>query len=234
MALAVCNAYGEVISGARVRVEDKDSHSIARISAPGYLRRTIVLRRAGRPQTAFLGLDLDTATAPDLNSLEAACARNLHAASRFACVDGTTLHKLTLAPVHWYPDRLYYATRDTLTGDTIAAFDRTEAWTRADSSLHHPPDTDDSGEWENLGSWKQTQPEPGLQVVVWWRAAEGYVFEVDLDEHKDIFGHVYEVLRNHLTGRLTHPHVINQALARKRGIISYRLEPAPDGLPQSG
>ena len=233
MSLVICNAYGDVIDTADVRVEGKGNHSIARIRAPGYLPRTIVLKGSGKDDLAFLGFDLATAIVLDIESLEGAAATNFLAAMRFAPVYGTTLSSLVSAPVHWQQDRIYYATKAAVDRETIAAFDRTDAWTRADSSLHTGPpanasDTEGAfGEipWENRGSWKQAQAEPGVQVVVWWRDPEGFVFEVDIDEQKDIFGHAYEVIRNHATGRLTHPHVINQALARKRGIIPYRLEP---------
>jgi hypothetical protein len=224
VSLTILNAYGEVITAADVQAEDKGSHRIARIRAPGYKRRTVVLRGAGKPQRIFLGFDLDTATVPDIPNLEAAAATNFHAAMRFAPVYGTTLGKLVLGVMHAQQDRIFYHVKAAVTDGHIDSFNHSEAWEPADSSLHHGP----PGEtvWTNKGGWKQTQAEPGIQIIAWWSRVTGYVFEVDIDEHKDIFGHAYEVLRNHSTGRLTHPHVINQALARKRGILSYRLEPA--------
>ena len=238
MSLLVLNAYGDPITpaqGLNVRVEDKGGHSRAHIKAPGYRSRIVILGQASSTQRIFLGFNLVTARVPDIDSLEAACATNLLAVMRCAPVDGTPLNSYVSAPVEWHQDRIYYAVRDSVTQETVDAFDRTEAWTRASSSLHTGPAVNASETegtfgnlpWENRGSWKQTQVEPGLQVVVWWRDPEGYVFEVDIDERKGIFGHAYEALRNHATGRLTHPHIINQALAKKRGIISYRLEPAP-------
>jgi hypothetical protein len=239
MSLTILNAYGEPITtaqGLNVRVEDKGGYSRARFEAPGYRPRTVMLGQAGSTQRIFLGFDLDTARVPDIEFLEGACATNLHAAMRFAPIYHTTLKCLVSAPVEWHQDRIYYAVKAAVDRETIAAFDRTEAWTRANSSLHRGPAVNASESegtfgnipWENRGSWKQAQVEPGLQVVVWWRDPEGYVFEVDIDERKGIFGHAYEALRNRITGRLTHPHVINQALAKKRGIISYRLEPGPE------
>ena len=241
MSLLILNAYGDPITPAQgldIRVEDKGGHDRAHIKAPAYRSRTVILRQAGSTQRIFLGFNLVTARVPDIDSLEAACATNLHAAMRFAPVYGTTLWKLLTAPVEWHQDRLYYAAKAAVDRETIAAFDRTEAWTPANSSLHTGPAVNSSEAegtfgnipWENRGSWKQAQVEPGVQVVVWWRDPEGYVFEVDIDERKGIFGHAYEALRNHATGRLTHPHIINQALAKKRGIISYRLEPVGESV----
>ena len=221
MSLTIRNAYGEVITDADVRVEDKGSHKIARVKAIGYKSRTVVLKGAGKDQTSYLGFDLDKVHVPDIESLEAAAATNFHAAMRFAPVYGTTLGQLVLAPLHAQQDRIFYHAKAAVTEEHIDAFNHTEAWTTADSSLHHGPPGE--LEWTNKGGWKQAQAEPGIQAIVWWSPVGGYVFEVDIDEHKDIFGHAYEVLRNHTTGRLTHPHVINQALARKRGVISYRL-----------
>ena len=236
MSLIVCNAYGEALSksanGLDVKVEDKGSHSIARIRAPGYLPRTIVLKGAGIDDLAYLGFNLDTATVPDIDSLEAAAATNFHAAMQCAFVEGDPLISILSAPVHWQQDRLFYAIKPGIDDVTLTAFARTEAWVSSDTSLHRGPPVNASDSegifgdipWTERGGWKQTQVEPGLQIIVWWHPRHGFVLEVDIDEHKDIFGHAYEVLRNHATGRLTHPHVINQALARKRGIISYRLE----------
>lgn len=231
MNLTVLNAYLEPIENYTAEPVDRGTHETVRVDAPGYRPRTVIVKPNLR---VFLGFDFDQVDGPELDD---ACEKNLYAAADFAPVGigeddewgdssfresgspTVTLHQFLGPCIERRQDRCFFRLDD---GAELAErLDASDAWDEAPGALH---EYRTNGSWAQRGSWKQAQVEPGLQLVMYEWGNE-YVGELDIDEHKDIFGHVYEVLRNHSTGRLTHPWVINQALARKRGIVSFRMRP---------
>jgi hypothetical protein len=83
----------------------------------------------------------------------------------------------------------------------------------ADDSLHHPPVG-----FERAGSFKTDDRYGNLQVSFFakndqWRA------DIDIDDASGL-GHVFQVMRNFLTGRPTHPFDIHQIL-----LLHQRLDP---------
>lgn len=83
----------------------------------------------------------------------------------------------------------------------------------ADDSLHHPPVG-----FERAGSFKTDDRYGNLQISFFakgdqWRA------DVDIDDASGL-GHVFQVVRNFLTGRPTHPFDIHQIL-----LLHQRLDP---------
>jgi hypothetical protein len=76
----------------------------------------------------------------------------------------------------------------------------------ARSTLHRPPDGFDSA-----GSWKTPDHYGNLQVTFFAKGPSDWVADIDIDDAGGL-AHVFQVLRNHLTGRPTHPYDIQQIL----------------------
>lgn len=86
----------------------------------------------------------------------------------------------------------------------------------APSGLHRPPDG-----FESAGSWKTPDNYGNLQVTFFASAGE-WVADIDIDDAGGL-AHVFQVLRNHLTGRPTHPYDIQQIL-----LLHQKLDPGYD------
>ena len=226
----VCDCYGDVVKDATV--SRWDEHSV-RVSAPGYINRTIVLDFADNtPDLVLLLIDPETAKGP---GLEEACEMNLACAAKWAALGGGNLKERFLDKVvKTAQDRVYVTVRH---GEKLATvLDRTGAW-RCVSGRMHRRHEDGYERYPSEGhcSWKTTRGAPDLQVTLWRKdthdyaalrtatsAEWSYVAELDLDLRTGK-GHVFEVARNRLTNRLTNPLLVVQALAWQ-GLVPFRLE----------
>lgn len=74
-----------------------------------------------------------------------------------------------------------------------------------DGSLHHPP-----RDFNPAGSYKTTDDYGNLQLTFFARDDE-WRADVDIDDAAGL-AHVFQVVRNHLTGRPTHPYDIRELL----------------------
>jgi hypothetical protein len=78
-----------------------------------------------------------------------------------------------------------------------------------DGSLHRPPDG-----YELAGSFKTPDPFGNLQLTFFARG-DSWVADVDIDDAQGL-GHVFQVMRNAITGRPTHPFDIHQILLHRQ------------------
>jgi hypothetical protein len=79
-------------------------------------------------------------------------------------------------------------------------------FTSEPSGLHHPP----SG-FNPAGSFKSEDRYGNLQLTFFARGEDEWVADIDIDDAKGL-EHVFQVVRNGLTGRPTHPYDIHQIL----------------------
>lgn len=87
-------------------------------------------------------------------------------------------------------------------------------------SLHEPPPT-----FAAAGSFKTPDAFGNLQMT-FFTAAERCVADIDIDDAAGL-GHVFQVIRNHLTGKPTHPYNIHQILVKHQHLHpGYELVPA--------
>ena len=85
-------------------------------------------------------------------------------------------------------------------------------------SLHHPPDG-----FEPAGSFKTPDQYGNLQLT-FFASPDEWVADIDIDDANGL-AHVFQVLRNELSGRPTHPFDIHQILMRHQELdTGYRLE----------
>lgn len=85
-------------------------------------------------------------------------------------------------------------------------------------ALHRPPDGT-----QPAGSFKSQDDYGNLQLT-FFAGPNGWLADIDIDDANGL-GHVFQVLRNELTGRPTHPFDIQQILRRHQKLdTGYRLE----------
>jgi hypothetical protein len=63
--------------------------------------------------------------------------------------------------------------------------------------------------------------------MTFFRSTDRVVAEIDIDDAAGL-GHVFQVLRNHFTGKPTHPYNIHQIL-----LVHQQLDPGYDLVPVS-
>ena len=85
-----------------------------------------------------------------------------------------------------------------------------------DEGLHHPPEG--FGSFSNAGSFKTNDSHGNLQLSFFMKGNECLV-DIDIDDAAGL-GHVFQVLRNTLTGRPTHPFDIHEIL-----VFSQKIDP---------
>jgi hypothetical protein len=86
-------------------------------------------------------------------------------------------------------------------------------------SLHDPP-----GGFEAAGSFKTLDAFGNLQMT-FFEGHGGVVADIDIDDAGGL-GHVFQVMRNHLTGSPTHPYNIHQILVQHQHLDpGYQLRP---------
>jgi hypothetical protein len=80
-----------------------------------------------------------------------------------------------------------------------------------DGSLHHPPPG-----FSSAGSYKSEDRYGNLQLT-FFLCGDDCLVDVDIDDAAGL-AHVFQVARNELTGRPTHPYDIREILIRFQGI----------------
>jgi hypothetical protein len=103
--------------------------------------------------------------------------------------------------------------------DQIVAMVKTELFNAVDGSLHAPPDL-----FVPAGSFKTPDAFGNLQMT-FFTCDYRCVADIDIDDAAGL-GHVFQVIRNHLSGRPTHPYNIHQILMKHQ-----HLHPGYDLLP---
>lgn len=81
----------------------------------------------------------------------------------------------------------------------------------ASDLLHRPPDG-----YDRAGSFKTTDPFGNLQLS-FFAKDDSWVADVDIDDAAGL-GHVFQVVRNSVTGQPTHPFDINQILIHRQAL----------------
>jgi hypothetical protein len=84
----------------------------------------------------------------------------------------------------------------------------------ADSSLHHPPVAFPG--FTNAGSFKTNDKHGNLQLSFFMKGDE-CLADIDIDDAGGL-GHIFQVLRNSLTGRPTHPYDIHEILVFRQKV----------------
>jgi hypothetical protein len=85
------------------------------------------------------------------------------------------------------------------------------------SSLHNPP-----AGYTHAGSFKSDDSYGNLQVTLFKSSAQ-WMADLDIDDAAGL-GHVFQVMRNSITGRPTHPYDIHQILLAHQHLDTrYRL-----------
>ena len=77
----------------------------------------------------------------------------------------------------------------------------------ADQSLHHPPEG-----FSSAGSFKTGDSAGNLQLTFFAKGDE-WMADIDIDDAGG-FGHIFQVLRNKLSGKPTHPYNIHEILVK--------------------
>ena len=156
--------------------------------------------------------------APAIEGLEAACMLNLRQASHAVVLGGRQLSSWIdwEGPLEMRVDRGWFRVSD---GEGLLdAILKSGVMTEVSGALHKPHDK----EFRLIKSFKTVKNAPVLQVTL-WNYKDEWVAELDIDIKKGV-GHWREVIGNHLTGRKTHPYIVNQLLAWYWGVISFKLE----------
>lgn len=96
---------------------------------------------------------------------------------------------------------------------------RAELFERVDASLHPAPEAG----FKRIGSFKTPDDYGNLQITFFNKDNE-FLADIDIDDAAGL-GHVFQVLRNRLSGRDTHPYDIHQILYAHQSIdAGYRFE----------
>lgn len=107
-------------------------------------------------------------------------------------------------------DRFFVAVTKELREETKNSID-SALFNQVSGALHHPP----LG-FASAGSFKTSDRYGNLQLS-FWCAGDDWVADVDIDD-ADGIEHLFQVLRNHLTARPTHPYNIHQILVAHQQI----------------
>jgi hypothetical protein len=109
-------------------------------------------------------------------------------------------------------DRFFAVVQKTLREETKNAV-HSGQFVEAPGMLHHPPDG-----FEHAGSFKTTDHFANLQLTFFARGDQ-WLADIDIDDANGI-AHMFQVLRNTITGRPTHPFDVHELL------VSYqKLDP---------
>jgi hypothetical protein len=102
----------------------------------------------------------------------------------------------------------------------IEAMVQDELFNAVDGSLHTPPER-----FVPAGSFKTPDAFGNLQMT-FFTCDDRCVADIDIDDAAGL-GHVFQVIRNHLTGKPTHPYNIHQILMKHQHLHpGYDLVPA--------
>jgi hypothetical protein len=194
MAAPARDVFGRPVPGARAKIENKDGHKVATVTAPSYLKYRAVLDRRGlRTVTLLLDPASIEFTGAHVAALMRAAANHLGLA-----LMGTS--------VKVEADRCWFAC-----GPRVAEFlGHSGAWSRdknAGRGHEYEPD------WKRVGSWRSNTHVVSAQAVVYRHGTgpPGWVVEIDLDMKG--FRHIKQVVVNALGGNETDPVIMGQMCA---------------------
>jgi len=126
--------------------------------------------------------------------------------------DGRVALSLVEQLVELRGDRFFAVVQKTLREETKNAV-HTGQFVEAPGVLHHPPQG-----FEHAGSFKTTDHFANLQLTFFVRGDQ-WMADIDIDDANGV-EHLFQVLRNAITGRPTHPYDIHELL------VSYqKLDP---------
>ncbi len=102
-----------------------------------------------------------------------------------------------------------------------AGADEPDTFRKVNGSLHDPPQAG----FIPAGSFKTRDAYGNLQLTFFRNAHDNWIADVDIDDAAGL-AHVFQVARNHLKNRPTHPYDIHQILVVHQGLDpGYRFEP---------
>ena len=107
-------------------------------------------------------------------------------------------------------DRFFAVVPQQLRDDTKNSI-ADDIFEKAGKLLHHPPK-----DYEHAGSYKTKDRYGNLQLT-FFAGAENWVADIDIDDAAGI-EHIFQVIRNAMPGRDTHPYNIHQILLAYQGI----------------
>lgn len=108
-------------------------------------------------------------------------------------------------------DRFFARVPQTLREDTKNSV-HAGLFTSVDESLHHPPDG-----YQHAGSFKTLDHYGNLQLTFFMNAKNDCVADIDIDDANGI-EHIFQVLRNALSGEPTNPYSIHEILIASQGL----------------
>lgn len=110
---------------------------------------------------------------------------------------------------------------DALDAAEEAGADEPDTFRKVNGSLHAPPQAG----FEPAGSFKTRDAYGNLQLTFFRNGVDHWIADVDIDDAAGL-AHVFQVARNHLKNRPTHPYDIHQILVVHQGLDpGYRFEP---------
>ncbi len=128
------------------------------------------------------------------------------------------LSHVTVLEIH---DDRCFVDVPTAVKDQVEAMAQTGQFQAVDGSLHEPPD-----QFVAAGSYKTPDAFGNLQMT-FFTSHKGCVADIDIDDAAGL-GHVFQVIRNHLSGKPTHPYNIHQILMKHQ-----HLNPGYDLVPKT-
>jgi hypothetical protein len=166
------------------------------------------------------GLCFSTECGERLPDLERACLANITAKAKHTLLPaGKSVADYIASIVEVRQDRVFAMVAADLLSEVVAA-NRAGDLVEVSGALHSPP----AGfrGFKQVGSYKSRDLYGNIQVTLFEHEAR-YLADLDIDDAGGIM-HVFQVLRNAVTGRPTHPYDIHEILLAHQGIDpGYRL-----------
>jgi hypothetical protein len=143
-----------------------------------------------------------------LPDLQRACLANITAKARHTILPaGTSVADYITSIVEVRQDRVFAMVAADLLSEVIEA-NRAGDLAEVSGALHSPPAA--LKQFKQVGSYKSRDLYGNLQITLFQREGR-YLADLDIDDAGGIL-HVFQVLRNGITGRPTHPYDIHEIL----------------------
>ena len=196
-----------------------DARKVVRIQFPAYARLSADAQRLLGASTGVLGREGLSAGAlyDSLDDIRRACTLNILAKSaRVSFADGRTVLSYLQDIRELRGDRFFATVPKELREDTKNSV-ATGLFESVSGVLHRPPDG-----FSLAGSFKTQDTYGNLQLTFFARADE-WRADIDIDDASGL-GHIFQVLRDALSGSPTHPYNIQQILIAHQELDpGYRL-----------
>jgi hypothetical protein len=166
------------------------------------------------------GLCFSTECGERLPDLERACLANITAKARHTILPaGGSVADYITSIVEVRQDRVFAMVAADLLTEVVAA-NRAGDLVEVSGTLHHPPAGFE--QFRQLCSYKSRDLYGNIQITLFHHEGR-YLADLDIDDAGGIL-HIFQVLRNAVTGRPTHPYDIHEILvAHQRIDPGYRL-----------